>query len=102
MYAKTKTKYEIQWNNLQNIYDISHKSTIFYLKNNLLLIYKKKFVKCWTNRKLHFNNHAIFRSKSSYAMLKRKLNIFIDDLKVVVDSLKLLFINQRYDYIKVV
>ena len=45
MYIKTKTKYEIQWNNLQNIYDINHKSIIFYLKNDLLLIYKKKFVK---------------------------------------------------------
>ena len=67
-----------------------------------MLIYKKKFVKCWTNRKLHFNNHATSQSRNSYAMLKRELNIFIDDLKVIVDSLKLLLINQRYDYIEVV
>ncbi len=35
-------------------------------------------------------------------MLKRELNIFINDLKAVVNSLKLLLINQRHNYIEVV
>ncbi len=102
MYAKIKTKYQFQWINLQKIYDINHEWAIFYLKNDLLLIYKKKFVKCWINCKLHFNNYITFCDKKSNATLKHKLEFFIDDLKSVVDNLKLLLMNQHHDYIEII
>jgi len=99
---KIKAKYQFQWINLQKIYDTSHEWAIFYLKNDLLLIYKKKFVRCWINRKLHFNNHITSCDKESNATLKRKLEFFIDNLKSVVNSLKLLFMNQHHDYIEII
>ncbi len=46
MYAKTEAKYQTQWIDLQEAYDTSHERAVSYLKNDLLLIYKKKFVKC--------------------------------------------------------
>ncbi len=102
MYAKIETKYQFQWINLQKIYDTSYEWVIFYLKNDLLLIYKKKFVKCWIDRKLHFNNYVTFHDEESNATLKCKLSFFIDDLKSVVDSLKLLLMNQRHDYVVII
>jgi hypothetical protein len=99
MYAKTEAEYQFQWTDLQEIYDTSHERAISYLKNDLLLIYKKKFVRCWTDRKLHFGNHATSRGEGSNATLKRELSSSIGDLKSVVDSLELLLMNQRHDYI---
>jgi len=46
MYAKTEPEYQFQWIDLQEIYDTSHERAISYLKNDLLLIYKTKFVRC--------------------------------------------------------
>ncbi len=102
MYAKIETKYQFQWIDLQKIYNTSHEQAIFYLKNDLLLIYKKKFVKCWINCKLHFNNHVTSHDEESNATLKCKLSFFINDLKSVVDSLKLLLMNQHHDYVAII
>jgi len=99
MYAKTEAEYQFQWIDLQEIYGTSHERAISYLKNDLLLIYKKKFVRCWTDRKLHFGNHATSRGEGSNAALKRELGFSVGDLKSVVDSLELLLMNQRHDYI---
>ena len=102
MYAKIEKKYQFQWINLQKIYDISHEEAVFYLRNDLLLIYKKKFVRCWINCKLHFNNYATSHDEESNATLKCKLEFFIVDLKSVVNSLKLLLMNQHHDYIAII
>ncbi len=102
MYAKIEEEYQFQWTDLQEIYDTSHEGAVSYLRNDLLLIYKKKFVGCWTDRKLHFGNHATSRGEGSNATLKRELGSSVADLKSVVDSLKLLLMNQRHDYIAAV
>ncbi len=102
MYAKIEKKYQFQWIDFQKIYDISHEEAIFYLRNDLLLIYKKKFVRCWINCKLHFNNYVTSCDEENNATLKYKLKFFIIDLKSIVNSLKLLLMNQHHDYIVII
>ncbi len=102
MYAKIEKKYQFQWIDFQKIYDMSHEKAVFYLRNDLLLIYKKKFVRCWIDCKLHFNNHATSCDEKSNATLKHKLEFFIVDLKSIVNSLKLLLMNQHHDYIAII
>lgn len=99
MYARTSAEYEARWTALSNTYDQRHPGPMLYLTNDLLRSYKKKFVKCWTDQSLHFNNHATSRSEGSHAKLKRDLTSSIGDLKTVVDSLELLLINQYQDYV---
>ena len=99
MYAKTEAEYEDQWIDLQQIYGVTHEQATSYLKLDLLLNYKKKFVRCWTDRKLHFGNHATSRGEGSNATLKRELGSSVGDLKSVVDNLELMLMNQCHDYI---
>ncbi len=99
MYAQTEAEYENQWNSLQETYGLTHGSAMSYLKLDLLLIYKKKFVICWTDQKLHFDNHANSRGEGNNAALKRELETSVGDLKSVVDSLELLLIDPCHVYI---
>ncbi len=48
---------------------------------------------------MHFDIIVISKEESAYAMLKRNLITFIDDLKIMINNLNLLLINQRYDYL---
>ena len=64
-----------------------------YINDKFIRFYKKKFVKCWTDKFRHFNNHATSRFESSHVKLKSALLNFIDDLKTVVNQLNLLLIN---------
>lgn len=99
MYAHTTEQFEAQWTVLSNKYDQRHPTSMLYLQCDLLRSYKKKFVKCWTDQCLHFNNHATSRSEGSHAKLKRGLMSSTGDLKTVVDSLELLLVNQYQDYV---
>jgi hypothetical protein len=40
------------------------------------------------------------RREEAHAMLKRSLISFIDDLKIVIDNLDLLMINQKHEYVR--
>ncbi len=102
MYIKIEKKYQFQWIDLQKIYDMNHEKAVFYLRNDLLLIYKKKFIKCWIDCKLYFNNHATFYDEENNVTLKYKFEFFIIDLKSVVNNLKLLLMNQYHDYIMII
>ena len=93
MYAETVKEYEDQWSELNSIYRISHWQSMNYINDKLIRFYKKKFVKCWTDRFRHFNNHATSRSEGSHARLKSVLLSSTGDLKTVVDQLDLLLIN---------
>jgi hypothetical protein len=40
------------------------------------------------------------REEEAHATLKRSLMSFTDDLKIVIDNLDLLMINQRHEYVQ--
>ncbi len=97
-YVFIEAIYETVWNSLQETYK-SHSKTIQYLHEIWIDSYKRKFIKCYTNRILHFNNNAISRSEDDHAVLKRNLRFNTDDLKKIVDCIELMLLNQRNDYL---
>ena len=98
MYASTEATYETAWNSLQETYE-SHPAAVQYLLETWIRPYKRKFIKCYTDQILHFNNNATSRSEGGHAVLKRNLGFSIGDLKEVVDCIDLMLLNQRNDYI---
>ena len=98
MYVSIKAIYESVWNSLQEIYE-SHSSMIQYLHEIWISLYKRKFIKCYTNRVLIFDNHAISCSEEDHSMLKWNLRFSTDDLKKIVDCIELMLLNQRNDYL---
>ena len=57
-----------------------------------------RFVKCFTNRVLHFDTTSTSRGEGAHAMLKRHLGTSSGDLKTVVDAISLLLTNEYHDY----
>ena len=55
---------------------------------------KERFIKYFINRYLNFNNYITSRDKGSNSKLKSKLSsLFIDDLKTIINVIKLLLTN---------
>ncbi len=98
MYASIEAIYETAWNSLQETYE-SHSNVVQYLHETWISLYKRKFIKCYTDRVLTFDNHAILRSEEDHSMLKRNLRFITDDLKKIVDCIELMLLNQRNDYL---
>ena len=98
MYVFIEAIYKTVWNSLQEIYE-SYLIIIQYLHEIWIKSYKRKFIKCYMNQILHFNNNAISRSEDDHAMLKRNLRFSIDDLKKIINCIDLMLLNQRNDYI---
>ena len=46
--------------------------------NDLFCFNRKKILRCFTNRILHFDNTITFKNKFDYAKLKCELKVFID------------------------
>ncbi len=81
-----------------NKYNLSHEDCIEYLTETYIEHYRRRFVKCYTDEILHFETTMTFRSEDEHAQLKRHLKSSIEDLKIVIDNIKLLLINQIHDH----
>jgi hypothetical protein len=84
---------------MNDLYNVTHLECMNYLTEIYIVRFKTRFVQCYINQKLHFETTVISRDEETHAMLKRNLNLSIDDLKIVVNSIDLLLFNQRHDYL---
>jgi hypothetical protein len=50
------------------------------------------------NQSLHFGNRVISRVESAHSILKSYLQVSMGDLKIVLDRISLLLVNQTADY----
>jgi hypothetical protein len=99
MYASSEAEYNTAWNFINEKYNLFHSDCIEYLYNIYILHYRRRFVKCFIDKIMHFDIIVTSREKDAHAMLKRNLITFIDDLKIMMNNLNLLLINQRHDYL---
>ncbi len=99
MYANSEAEYNTAWNFLSEKYNSSHSECIEYLWKTYILHYRRRFVKCFIDKIMHFGIIVTSREEDAHAMLKRNLITSIDDLKIVMNNLNLLLINQRHDYL---
>ncbi len=72
MDAVTVTIFEAEWKSLQEVYNRVDPNICAYLAS-VWIIYKTKFVLCYTNKTLHFFNTVTSKAESSNAGLKKEL-----------------------------
>ncbi len=98
MYVHIFEIYRKNWNNLQNDYYAKHFEIINYLKDIWIRSFDRKIIKCYINKIRHFFIISTSRSKSAHRVLKHNLKFFIDDLKMMMNNIEILLMNQRKEY----
>ncbi len=81
-----------------NRYNLSHSDCIDYLYHTYIMNYRRRFIKYYINRMLHFDITMISRDEDSRAILKRQLSKFTDDLKTVMNDINLILIDELHNY----
>jgi hypothetical protein len=98
MYASSEREYREIWNRFFNKYNLFHEDCIEYLIEIYIEHYHCQFIKCYIDQILHFETTMTSRNENEHAQLKRHLDSFIEDLKIVIDNIKLLLINQTQNH----
>jgi hypothetical protein len=99
MYASSDREFREVWNRFLNKYNLFHDDYIEYLIEIYIEHYRRRFVKCYTDEILHFETTMTSRSENEHAQLKRHLEASTEDLKTMMNNIKLLLINQIHDYL---
>lgn len=75
-----------------------YERVLAYLKESWLQPWEHHFVKCYTNRQLHFDTTTTQRAESAHRALKAQLGFSTGSLFTVVNSIELLLENQLKDW----
>ncbi|KAI1000727.1 hypothetical protein K3495_g7471 [Podosphaera aphanis] len=75
----------------------SYEQIIKYVQQTRLISWRHYFVKCYTNKLLHFDNTTIQRAESAHRALKAQLGFSTGDLRRVVNSIEFSSENQLDD-----
>jgi hypothetical protein len=70
-----------------------------YLQSIYIDDFRERFVKCFTNRVLHFDTITTSRDEDGHAVLKRRLESFTEDLKTVMNDISLLLTNEHHNHL---
>jgi hypothetical protein len=98
IYAHTTEIYQEKWNKLQNDHYAKHFEIINYLKDIWIRPFDRKIIKCYINRVRHFFFTTISRFENAHRVLKHNLRFFTDDLKMMMNNIEILLMNQRREY----
>jgi hypothetical protein len=69
-----------------------------YLINIYIIDFRKRFVKIFIIKMFYFDIINISREEDVYALLKRQLDVSIEDLKTMMKSIDLLLINEYQNH----
>lgn len=95
MYADSEDDFWTKWGDFSIKYN--QHEVVEYLATTYIT-HASKFVRCFTNRVLHFNTTTTSRGEGGHAVLKRHLGSSTGDLKTVVDQLDLLLQKEYTDF----
>lgn len=98
IYAVSEQEYERLWIEFNEKYNLPHGDCL-YLFETYARDYRRRFIKCYTDKVLHFGTTVISRGEGGHAVLKRHLGASTGDLKLVVDGISLLLTNQQHNYL---
>ena len=72
LYSDTVQKFEENWALMQFKFE-DNTVLLYYLEYKIIIPYKEKIIRCFTNQIYHFGNMATSRSENQNARLKREL-----------------------------
>lgn len=98
-YAKTEDDFDLAWYNLQQKYDLIDPRICEYLEE-YIISKKRKWHPVWTDKVMHFGNHASSRGEGQHAVLKASLGSSVGDLDTIVSNASTVSDRQRSEYIK--
>jgi hypothetical protein len=98
IYAAFEFEYRDLWDKFVNCYNLFHNECIDYLYEIYIKNYRRRFIKCYINQILYFDITMTSRDESAHAFLKRQLKKSIDDLKIIMNDINLMFINERQNH----
>jgi hypothetical protein len=71
MYASTSQVVKVAWDKIHNTYNLIYLDQVNYLQNIWLCSWKRRFVICYTDQMMHFDNIVISKIEDSHVALKR-------------------------------
>lgn len=74
LYTSTEPIFEEKWAEFQAKYEDNYWFALDYIQNNLMKVWKTKFLKCYTNKPCHFVNTTTSRAEGGDAKIKHYLN----------------------------
>ena len=105
VFAETEAEYYTLWARMRATYsqdgrfdDYDHSNLIQYINTTWIRDHKERFVKCFTNRYLHFSTVTTSRAESSNSRLKRALQSSTGDLMTVIHTVETVIMNQYRNY----
>jgi hypothetical protein len=101
VYAASKLNFETLWRQFNIKYSVKHAEEIKYLIT-IYMSFRQRFIKCYTNKVLHFETTITSRDESEHATLKRQLRSSNNDLKAVIDEIILLLTNELHNHLIVI
>jgi hypothetical protein len=102
MYSFLKEEFWTSWIVFIEKHRVINSNEMKYLINIYIIDFRDRFIKIFINQMLHFDIIITSREKNAHAILKRQLNILIDDLKTIINEIDLLLINEYLNHIFVI
>jgi MULE transposase domain len=96
--SDTEEVYEKRWAMLESIFEDSVPGLVSYIRNTWLDLWKRLFIRAYTNKYLHFGNRVTSRVEGAHSTLKSYLQISTGDLKSVFDKITIMLTNQHAEY----
>ncbi len=114
VYFFSKEKLIDIWYAFNEIYNVVNLNICKYIEKHIWL-QRRKFIKCYIDKLLHFNNIATSHVEEEHWIVKQRLQFSTDerefndiescwsdadDLMIIIDKLNLLLLDQHYNYVQ--
>ena len=98
VYANTSEIFDSTWSKLQNDYIVEYLDVVDYLNDTWIRPFVRQLVRFHTNKVRHFFTSTTSRSEGANRVLKQQLGFSTGDLKLVVENIEVLLMNQRKEH----
>src|SRR3954447_24025725 len=95
--SETVEDYEKRWAEFQKQWQ-GYPQLLKYLTKTWLEKDRKRFVRCWADRYLHFGHRETSRAEGAHSVVKRYLQVSTGDLYGVLQKLSLMLTNQHREH----
>jgi hypothetical protein len=102
MYSSSEEEFWTSWIVFIEKHRVINSHEMKYLINIYIIDFRDRFIKIFINQMLHFDIIITSREKDAHAILKRQLNVSIEDLKTIINEIDLLLMNKYSNHTLVI